>query len=86
MPAAFAFFQRSLAAAAILALPAADIPRRFPTFEGAPSVLSRPLTFAHLALAPAAIFLRTERLIFLRVGFSVAPESLEDPRMSLSSS
>ena len=62
LPAALAFFQRALAAAAIFALAAALILRRA-CLTGLPADF-RPLTVAHRALAAAAILARPAALIF----------------------
>lgn len=82
LPAALAFFQRSFAAAAILARPAALIFRR--AFFAGFTVVFVPLTLAHLARAAAAILARPAALIFR---FLAVPAStgLAAPRIRPSS-
>ena len=63
-PAAFAFFQRALAAAAIFALAAALILRR--AFLPGLAAGFRPLTFAHRAFWAAAILALAAALILRR--------------------
>jgi len=72
-----AFFQRSLAAAAILALASGLIFRR--PLEGADVAFWVPFIFAHLARAPAAILALPAALIFLRPGVTARGGAETDP-------
>jgi len=78
LPAALAFFQRALAAAAIFALAAALILRL--AFLTGFAADFRPLTFAHRALAAAAILCLPAALIFRRLRGAAAPAVLPNSR------
>ena len=79
-PAALAFFQRALAAAAIFALAAALILRL--AFLTGLAADFRPLTFAHRAFCAAAIFRLPAALIFRRLRGAAAPAVLPNSRAS----
>jgi hypothetical protein len=84
LPAALAFFQRALAAAAIFARLAALI-FRLAFFTGFAADF-RPLTFAHRALCAAAIFALPEALILrLFFGAATATGLVEEPKIWLNS-
>src|SRR5208282_2678047 len=80
LPAALAFFQRALAAAAIFALAAALILRL--AFLTGFAADFRPLTFAHRALAAAAIFRLPAADILRRLRGEAAPSVLTNSRAS----
>jgi len=80
LPAALAFFQRALAAAAIFALAAALILRL--AFLIGFAAGFRPLTFAHRALAAAAIFRLAVALSLRRLRGAAAPAVPPNSRTS----
>ena len=83
-PAALAFFQRDLAAAAIFARPAALILRL--AFLTGFATDFRPLTFAHRARAAAAIFALPAALILrFFFGATAATGFIEAPKIRPSS-
>ena len=79
LPAALAFFQRALAAAAIFALAVALILRL--AFLTSFAVDFRPLTFAHLARWAAAILRLPAALILRRLRGAAVPSVLANSRV-----